>query len=110
EPVLFLCQEEDIMRLCSNLLSNAIRYARSQITVECCMKEKEAYLCVADDGDGIDEKDLPHIFERFYKGNGGVHGIGLSIVKSVLDRYGARIHVDCTPGARFEIWFPSLQP
>ena len=39
---------------------------------------------IFNDGDGISDDDLPHIFERFYKGNGGQHGIGLSITQEII--------------------------
>lgn len=105
EPVWLQCREEDIKRLCDNLISNAIRYARSRIVLECRNAEQGGQIVVADDGDGISKEDMPHLFERFYKGKGGQHGIGLSIVASVAQRYGAKIRVTNDGGARFEILF-----
>lgn len=105
-PVLFNCSEEDIERLCSNLLSNAIRYAKQKITLECRDTGERILIALEDDGEGICEEDLPHIFDRFYKGRGGVHGIGLSIVKSVADFYGGCTQVRNVEGARFEITLP----
>ena len=107
EPVLFCCQAEDVERLCSNLISNAIRYTRTCIVLECEKRGEEILLAVEDDGEGISEEEMPHIFDRFYKGHGGVHGIGLSIVQSVAEKYGARVTVANKSGARFEIWFPA---
>ena len=105
-PVILTCNEEDMGRLCGNLISNAVRYANRRITLECKNKENEILIVVEDDGDGIREEDLAHIFERFYKGRGGIHGIGLSIVKSVADIYGGTARVRNADGARFEIVFP----
>ena len=65
-------------------------------------------MSVADDGPGIPEEDLPHIFERFYKGKGGKHGLGLSIAKSVADGYGGKLSVKNEDGAVFEVSFPEL--
>ena len=106
-PVTLECVEEDINRLCDNLVSNALRYARSRIVMECGRTAEGVLLAVSDDGDGIGEDDLPYIFDRFYKGKGGVHGIGLSIVQSVADHYNARIEVKNESGCRFSVTFPS---
>ncbi|WP_235670471.1 ATP-binding protein [Clostridioides difficile] len=52
------------------------------------------------------KEDLPHVFERFYKGVGGNHGIGLSIVKSIVNKHGGRIYVENgKKGAKFTILF-----
>lgn len=48
-------------------------------------------MIIEDDGIGIKKEDLPHVFERFYKGVGGNHGIGLSIVKSIVNKHGMYI-------------------
>ena len=53
---------------------------------------------IIDDGDGITEQDLPHIFERFYKGKGGNFGIGLSMTKDIIDKYKSVITVNSKPG------------
>jgi len=79
------CIEELLSRAIDNLLSNAIRYAKSQITLSCYKRDDCIEIGIADDGDGIDPDAVAHIFERFYKGSDGVHGIGLSIVKSIVE-------------------------
>ena len=90
----------------TNLLTNALRYARSVITLECRAEHSEILLVVCDDGTGLSETDLPHIFERFYKGRGGQHGVGLSIVQSIVELYGGTISVKNQGGARFEVRLP----
>ena len=55
---------------------------------------------------GIAEEDLPYVFERFYKGNDGQHGIGLAIAKSVTESYHGKIHAYNENGAVFEASFP----
>ena len=55
--------------------------------------------------DGIDEEDMPHIFERFYKGKGGKNGIGLAIVKTVADLHGGSVSADCSHGTTFTLTF-----
>lgn len=62
-------------------------------------------MIIEDDGIGIKKEDLPHVFERFYKGVGN-HGIGLSIVKSIVNKHGGRIYVENgKKGAKFTILF-----
>ncbi len=73
------CEEELLFKVLHNLLTNAIRYAKKAVTVSVAAVENQVIVSVADDGDSIFEKDLPHLFERGYKGKGGNFGIGLSI-------------------------------
>ena len=65
-------------------------------------------MTVEDTGSGIREEDLPHIFERFYRGAGGGLGIGLTIVKELADAHGASLEVQSTPGkgTSFALRFP----
>ncbi len=106
DPVLYPIREQDAQRLFGNLISNALRYAESEIRL-CCRREQEGILVsVADDGPGVAEADLPHVFERFYKGAGGKHGIGLAIARSVAESCGGSICVRNEGGAIFEVRFP----
>ena len=82
-----------IERLISNLLSNGIRYAKSEIKLSCETSDKETIIKVSDDGDGIDKEDIPHIFERFYKGKGGKFGIGLSMASDIAKLHKGRLEV-----------------
>lgn len=106
EPVWFTCDEREIAQMYTNLLTNALRYARTRITLACLAEHSEVKLVVADDGEGLTEQDLPHVFERFYKGRGGQHGVGLSIVQSIVELYGGVISVKNDGGARFEVRLP----
>lgn len=104
-PVLFDYSQKYMARALNNLITNALRYANSHIVLTCRNDGKTIKLSVADDGLGIPAEDLPHIFERFYKGKNGNHGIGLSIVKSVVALHGGRISVVSDKGALFLIEF-----
>ena len=104
-PVVLLCNEKHIARACSNLLSNALRYAQNEITITCKNTPTHVIVSVLDDGKGISEEDLPHIFDRFYKGDDGKHGIGLSIVKAVMLLYDGEIVVDCDGGTKISLIF-----
>ena len=52
-----------------NVVNNCARYAQSSVTVSLKREGEWAAVCVKDDGPGLDEKEIPHLFERFYKGN-----------------------------------------
>ena len=106
DPVLLPIRAQDAQRLFGNLLSNAIRYAKEQITLTCRAENDTVFVCVADDGPGIPEEDLPHIFERFYKGKGGKHGIGLAIAQAVAENSLGTLTAHNDGGAVFEVRFP----
>ncbi|CZS02230.1 TPA: HAMP domain-containing sensor histidine kinase [Clostridioides difficile] len=106
EMVLFECDEKNISKAFMNLIENALRYAKSEIKIVCKYNQKNIVVIIEDDGIGIKKEDLPHVFERFYKGVGGNHGIGLSIVKSIVNKHGGRIYVENgKKGAKFTILF-----
>ena len=85
------CNEESMMRAIMNVVANCVQYADTKVEISFGENEKSAFLYIRDDGAGIDEKDLPNIFKRFYKGKAGKHGIGLSITKSIIEQHGAKI-------------------
>ncbi|MFZ7134591.1 MAG: ATP-binding protein [Eubacteriales bacterium] len=61
---------------------------------------------IENNGSSISQEELPKIFDRFYKGEHGEHGIGLSIVKSIVTSYGGRIEVvSDSEGTAFTIFF-----
>jgi len=107
-PVYYKCVSELMTRAVDNLISNAIRYAVSEIKVSCCQNADHIEVRVADDGVGIAPDLLPHIFERFTKGADGNHGIGLSIVKTIIEQRGGRIVAEngARGGAEFIITLP----
>ena len=80
-----------LKRVIQNILSNCLRYADHEIQIRMSTDGTSLILLIQDDGPGFPEKDLPHIFERFYKGNGGKNGIGLSIVWTGIHYLGGSI-------------------
>ncbi len=98
-----LYNEKQMYRAFSNLISNALRYAKSNVTLRCININGGVEISVIDDGLGISEQDLPNIFKRFYKGEKGKNGIGLSIVKSVVELHEGEILVDLESGTGFRI-------
>lgn len=103
--------EELTGKAISNVLSNAVRYARHRVEIKLCCEGKYVVLCVLDDGHGIDPVDAPHLFERFYKGKGGQYGIGLALARSAMEYMGGSICVgESEQGASFELRFSREQP
>jgi signal transduction histidine kinase len=90
----------------NNLLSNAIRYtpAGGRVSVKCGCQDGAATLAVSDTGIGIPSDELPRLFEEFFRGQMAKQtvqhgtGLGLTIVKRVVDLHGGRIDVDSQPG------------
>jgi signal transduction histidine kinase len=91
-------------RLLAELLTNAVRYARSAagtgIVVRLVGDARRLTFSVADDGIGIAPDDLPHVTELFYRGvnvqNLPGSGIGLAIVKRIVDLNGGDLEIDST--------------
>ncbi|WP_125142345.1 sensor histidine kinase [Clostridium transplantifaecale] len=92
DETLRVCGDEELIcKVLENLLTNAIRYAKTTVTVSVTSEQKLLCISVADDGEGISETDLPHIFERCYKGKGGNFGIGLAIARSAAQKMGGSL-------------------
>ena len=106
EPVPAAIREQDAERLFGNLVANAVRYAKKEIRLSCHADADKAVVRVADDGPGIASEDLPHIFERFYKGKDGKHGIGLAIAQSVAETCRGTLRAWNDGGAVFEAALP----
>jgi len=105
-PVLINCDEKSISRAFLNIIENGLRYAKKEITIGCKYDNNKIIVYIEDDGDGIKKQDLPYIFDRFYKGEKGKHGIGLSIVKSIIDKHHGNIYAEnSSKGAKFIIQF-----
>jgi two-component system phosphate regulon sensor histidine kinase PhoR len=123
--VLDLCEGNDRIRadplrlsqVMTNLLENAVRHARgfTEIRLSTHLKEGGVVISVADDGAGIPEKDLPHVFQRFYrveKGRSresGGTGLGLSIVKHIVVQHGGEIRALSGKGrgTTIEVFIPA---
>jgi len=103
-PVI-LADENRIEQVLSNLLSNALKYAaEGEILISGSMRPDQVIVCVSDKGPGIDAKDLPHIFDRFYRSTNAVKqtkgaGLGLYLAKAIIEAHGGRIWADAPAGA-----------
>lgn len=85
EAIAVLGDGEMICKVLENFLTNALRYAKSQLCIRVSSDCQNTSISVEDDGEGIAAKDLPHLFERCYKGKGGNYGIGLAIARSAAE-------------------------
>lgn len=112
QSIMVYGEEELLGRILENLLTNAIRYAKTTVTIAVKVEKRQVAISVADDGDGIDEKDLPHLFERCYKGRGGNFGIGLAIAHSAVEKVEGRLEATnrCEGGTVFTLTLKTPQP
>jgi len=102
-PVLQVCDPVRLEMAVSNLVDNAVKYTSGggQITLGTALLDDQVTLWVQDTGTGILPEDLPHIFDRFYRGRGHAvpgSGLGLAIVKSLVEAQGGTISVESVPG------------
>ncbi|MGV2787533.1 GHKL domain-containing protein, partial [Clostridium perfringens] len=104
-PVLCRCDPDKIKQVIYNLFHNAVQHtdsATGRITLTVNKTKDQAVLLVCDNGAGIPEEHLPHLFERFYRidesrtrQHGGA-GLGLSITQSIIAAHGGQMSVDST--------------
>jgi signal transduction histidine kinase len=102
-------------RVVANLLDNACRHAKGHVAVALAREANEVVLTVDDDGPGVALADRERVFERFTRLDegrsrdaGGV-GLGLSMVRTIVERHGGTVEVDDAPlgGARFVVRLPA---
>ena len=87
----------------TNILKNCIEHSKENSTIIIDINSNKIYkqIIIRDNGEGIDEKDLPHIFERFYKGKNSSKdsvGIGLALAKTIIEKDNGSIKVDSKKG------------
>ncbi|MCL2399106.1 MAG: HAMP domain-containing histidine kinase [Defluviitaleaceae bacterium] len=106
-PLIINCAISYMSRALDNLISNALRFAKTTVTVECLTSNNHVIICVTDDGPGFEPEILPHVFERFYKGKNGLNGIGLSVVRSIMEQHkGTALAENGEVGAKLTISIP----
>ncbi len=81
-----------------NLLANAASFARSRVAVRVAVQGDELVVSVADDGPGVPEADLPRIFDRYYTTREGGTGLGLPLMKAIVEAHGGRVEVTSAEG------------
>jgi len=98
-PVI-LADETRIEQVIVNLVSNALKYAaKGEIKISGQVRPEQVVICVSDEGPGIEAKDLPHIFDRFYRSTKAVKntkgaGLGLYLARAIVEAHGGRIWAD----------------
>jgi two-component system phosphate regulon sensor histidine kinase PhoR len=106
KPVKVYADKDRIFQLATNLIVNSLNYGREggKTTVSFMDMGDNILVEINDDGLGISEKDIPRIFERFYRvdksrsrAQGGT-GLGLAIVKHIIEAHNQTINVRSTPG------------
>lgn len=116
KPVVASVDPDRLTEVLVNLLDNVQRYTPTdtQVQITIFQREDEAVIRIQDNGPGIHPDDLPHIFDRFYRGDrartsrSGGSGLGLSIARSIVEaQHGHIVVAPVTPhGCRFEVSLP----
>lgn len=105
--------ENSVAQVFDNLISNAKRYVNQNgtITIETKVDGDYLKISVTDNGTGISQEDLPHVFDQFYRAEksrsrsfGGA-GLGLAICKKVIENHGGKIWAESTPGVGATFYF-----
>lgn len=122
EPVVVLGNAARLRQVVNNLIDNSLKFTppggRILVGLRCDAPREQAVLSVSDSGLGISSEDLPHVFERFYRGDKSRqrdaeicgNGLGLSICESIVSAHGGMIGVESAAGVgtRFEVRLPVL--
>lgn len=103
----FETDKDKLERAIINILSNAIRYAKDKIQINASMMHHQLVITIINDGEKIDEQDIPYIFERFYKGRSGNTGLGLAITKDIMTMLGGTVQCqNLDQGVQFVMIMP----
>ncbi len=99
-----------LLRVFDNLVGNALKFTPpgGHIRVGAALNEDEVRFWVADTGVGIATEDLPHVFDRFWQARKGERrgtGLGLTIVKAIIEAHGGRIWVESALGVGTTFFF-----
>lgn len=108
-PVYIKCDEDQLARAFTNVIVNAIRHCNGKIYLTCKENGKNCIVKVSDNGDGLSQDDIPHIFDRFYTGKNGNTGIGLALTAEIIKLHkGSVTAYNDENGAVFEIRLPKF--
>lgn len=113
---MIIADRDKIEHVYFNLMSNALKYTPEGGSITTTVEHVAQHftITVSDTGKGIDPKELPHLFERFYQAQGSIGGtgIGLSLVKAYVDMHHGTIEAQSEPdkGTSFVVTLPDTQP
>ncbi|WP_269078059.1 sensor histidine kinase [Alicyclobacillus acidoterrestris] len=99
---------DKLLQALINVVGNSVKYAKRQIQIKVSLIRNDIEISITDDGDGIPETLLPHVFHRFVRGKDGETGLGLAISRAIVERCGGVItaqNLD-TGGANVMMRFP----
>ncbi len=116
EPVMVSADQKRVRQLVTILVDNAVRHSPTGKRVDVSVRSdgRSAVLLVEDEGPGIDPADLPHVFDRFWRGRDARRegtGLGLAIAAAIVARHGGSIEATNRPqrGASFRVLLPLLE-
>jgi signal transduction histidine kinase len=105
DEITYSCDPESLSHVWQNLLSNAIKYCPENggvIEISCSESDNIITISIADNGIGMDDDTISHIFEKFYQGDTSHkaegNGLGLALAARIVKLYGGRIEVDSKLG------------
>jgi two-component system, OmpR family, phosphate regulon sensor histidine kinase PhoR len=114
KPVIVFGDKEKIQQVLTNLVVNAIKYGKQDGSVEVGIEDlvnNKVIVRVSDNGEGIEKQHIPRLFERFYRvdksgarAEGG-SGLGLSIVKHIIEAHDEKIYIESQHGIGSEFSF-----
>ena len=113
---MIIADRDKIEHVYFNLMSNALKYTPEGGSITTTVEHAAQHftITVSDTGKGLDPKELPHLFERFYQAQGSIGGtgIGLSLVKAYVDLHHGTIDAQSEPGkgTSFVVTLPDTQP
>ena len=106
-----------LFRSFMNLLSNAVKFTPVEARIDLDVRELNVgvEVCIHDTGIGIPAEDLPNLFQRFFRANNAIAqeipgtGVGLFIVKSIIEQHHGHIHIDSRlgEGTLITVWLPA---
>ena len=114
QPIMVWADAEKIQQVLTNLMVNAIKYGHEDGTIEVSIEDlvkSKVIIRITDNGEGIAKEHIPRLFERFYRVDKsgsrkeGGSGLGLSIVKHIIEAHGEKIYVESVLGVGSEFSF-----
>lgn len=111
DHIIYYLDEKWTLEALSNIIKNCIEHVQEESIIDITCHQNPLYdeIIIQDNGTGIDPDDLPHIFERFYKGKNATQqsvGIGLALSQMIIEKQNGTIDVEnIYPGTKFTIHF-----